>query len=271
MNLPLHFRALSDHVVDQAMLVDDTKCGEFVLEFAFENLGEDVLEAAVIGLEDGVLGREVNRPFAGHAIIQAGAGEIADRILQIVHAHRDAGAGIVEHLALDRLAVRALPLHGELAGAGDEEIGRLILIGEGMAGDDDRVGPARDDPRHVVDHDRLAENGAAQDVADRAVGRFPHLLEAEFLDPRLVRRDRGAFDADAMLPDRVGGLDRDLVLGRVAAFDAEIVIDQVHVEIREDQPLADPLPDDPRHLVAIQFDDRILHLDLRHAPRAFPD
>jgi hypothetical protein len=29
------------------------------------------------------------------------------------------------------------------------------------------------------------------------------------------------------------------------------------------------LPDDPRHLVAVQFDDRILHLDLRHAPRAF--
>ena len=32
-------------------------CGELVLEFAVEDFLEDVLEAPVIGLEDGVLGR----------------------------------------------------------------------------------------------------------------------------------------------------------------------------------------------------------------------
>ena len=158
----------------------------------------------------------------------------------------------------------------QLAGAGDEEVGRLILVAEGVAADDDRVGPARDQPRHVLDHDRLAEDDAAQDVADRAVGRFPHLLEAEFLDPRLVGRDRRAFDADAMLLDRLGRLDRDLVVGLVALLDAEIVIEQVDVEIGQDQPLADPLPDDPGHLVAVELDDGVLHLDLRHEALRFP-
>ena len=39
---------------------------------------------------------------------------------------------------------------------------------------------------------------------------------------------------------------------------------QVDVEIGQDQPLADPLPDDPGHLVAVELDDRVLHLDLGH-------
>src|SRR5688572_22349934 len=100
---------------------------------------------------------------------------------------------------LDFLAVLADPLHGQLALAGDQ---------------------ARD----VRDHDRLAEDDAVEDVADRAVGRLPHLLEAEFLDPRLVRSDRRAFDADAMLLDRFRGLDRDAVLGLVALLDTKVEV-----------------------------------------------
>ena len=68
------------------------------------------------------------------------------------------------------------------------------------------------------------------------------------------------------LLDRLGRLDRDLVVGLVAVLDAEVVIEQVDVEIGQDQPLADPLPDDPGHLVAVELDDRVLHLDLGHGP-----
>ena len=133
-----------------------------------------------------------------------------------------------------------------------------------MAADDDRVGPAGDQPRDVGNDDRLAEDAAAEDVADRAVGRLPHLLEVEFLDAGFVGRDRRAFHADAMLLDRIGGIDRDLVVGRVAVLDREVEVEQIDVEIGLDQPFADPLPDDAGHLVAVELDDRVLHLDLGH-------
>jgi hypothetical protein len=53
--------------------------------------------------------------------------------------------------------------------------------------------PARHEPRHVLADNRLAEDHAAEDIADRAVGRLPHLLELELFDALLVGCDGGAF------------------------------------------------------------------------------
>jgi len=55
-----------------------------------------------------------------------------------------------------------------------------------------------------------------------------------------------------------------LVVGPVPLLDAEVVILQVDVEIGQDQLLLDEVPDDPGHLVAVELDDRIRDLDLRH-------
>ena len=165
---------------------------------------------------------------------------------------------------LDHLAVLTDEFHRQLALAGKFEIGRAILVAESMAADDDRLCPARHKAGHVLHDDRLAEDGAAENVADRAVGRLPHLLEAEFLDALLVWRDRGAFDADADLLDGVGRVDGHLVVGGVTVLDAEVEIHQVDVEIGVDQLILDELPDDAGHLVAVELDDWIVHLDLRH-------
>ena len=172
--------------------------------------------------------------------------------------------GRLVDFALDHLAVLADELHRQRALAGELEVGGAVLVAEGMAADDDRLGPARHQPRHVLADDRLAEHHAAEDVADGAVRRLPHLLEAEFLHPRLVRGDGGAFDADADLLDGVGGIDRDLVVGLVAVFHPEVEIHQVDIEERVDQLVLDVLPDDPGHLVAIEFDDGVGHLDFCH-------
>src|SRR6201992_2404585 len=48
-----------------------------------------------------------------------------------------------------------------------------------------------------------AENGSAQDVSDRPVGRQPHPLQVELLDARLVGGDRGALDANAVPLDGI--------------------------------------------------------------------
>jgi len=94
-------------------------------------------------------------------------------------------------------------------------------------------------------------------------------LEPEFLHPAFIRRDGGAFDADADLLDGVGGIDRDLVVGLVAVFHAEVEIHQLDIEERKDQLVLDVLPDDPGHLVAIEFDDGFGHLDFAMAGRPF--
>ena len=54
-------------------------------------------------------------------------------------------------------------------------------------------------------------------------GDFHIFLRLNSFDARLVGRDRRALDADAVLLDRVRGVDRDLVVGRVAVLDAEVV------------------------------------------------
>lgn len=233
-------------------------------EFLVEHLLEDVFEAAVIGLQDRVLGREIDRNLALQAVVERGAREFGDRFVQVVHGECHAGARRVVNVMLDRLAVFADEFDRELALARELEIGRAVLVAEGVAADDDRLGPAGDQARHVLADDRLAEDDAAEDVADRAVRRLPHLLQLELLDATLVRRDRGAFYADAVLLDGVCGVDRHLVVSCITVFDAQVVIFEIEVEIRVDQLVLDELPDDAGHLVAVEFDDRIGDLDLCH-------
>src|SRR5690606_15572842 len=169
-----------------------------------------------------------------------------------------------ENVVLDRLAVVADELDRQLALAREPEVGGAVLVAEGVAADDDRLRPARHQARNVLHDDRLAEDDAAENVADRAVRALPHLLEAEFLDAAFVRRDRRALDADAVLLDGVGGIDRDLVVGLVALLNREIVIFDLKIEVGQDQLVLDELPDDAGHLVAVEIDDRIGYLDLLH-------
>src|SRR3546814_7184228 len=95
----------------------------------------------------------------------------------IIHRQGDARAGEVEHVEVDGLAVLAIEHQAQLDGAGDARVGGAVLVAESMTADDDRVGPARNQARHVRNHDRFAEHDAAQEVADGAVGALPHLLE----------------------------------------------------------------------------------------------
>ena len=241
-----------------------------VLELLVEDALELVLEHAVVGLEDGVLRRQVHRVILLQRKVKRRAGEILDGLLEVVHPHDDAAVlGHLHHFVHDRLAavVRseghrdgARPVHLEVRGP--------VLVAERVTADDDRLGPARNQPRHILDHDRRAEDGAAENVSDGAVGREPHLLEVELLDAGLVGGDGRAFDAHAVLLDGVGGVDGDLVVGLVAVLDAEVVVVQVDVEVRQDQHLFDHLPDDASHLVTIEVYDRAFDFDLGHVESA---
>ena len=253
------------HVVDQTVLIGQAGGLEPVGVFGVEDLLEDVLEAAVVGFQDRVLGRQIDRIVARQAVAERGVGKITDRVVKVVHAHGDTRGREVEDIVVQFFAIGADPLHGQLAGPGHQEVGGLVLVAKGVTADDDGLGPARNQTGHVLADDRLTEDHAAQDVADGAVRRLPHLLQAELGHARLVRRDRGALHADAVLLDGVGSVDRHLVIGGVAVLHAQVIVVQLDVHEREDQLVLDPLPDDPGHLVAVDVHDGIGDLDLGHA------
>jgi hypothetical protein len=75
-----------------------------------------------------------------------------------------------------------------------------------------------------------------------------------------------------VLLDGVRRIDRDLVVGGVAVLDAEVVVVEIDVEVREDQQVLDEFPDDASHLVTIEIYDRTFDFDLGHVspnpPRA---
>ena len=133
-----------------------------------------------------------------------------------------------------------------------------------MPANDDRVGPTGNKARDIFDYDRLAKDNATKNIADRSIWRFPHFLQAEFFDARFIWCNRCAFHANTKFANGVGGFDGDLVIGLVTMFHAKIIIFQVNVEIRQNQTLAYPLPDDASHFVAIEFNDRIFDLNFCH-------
>ena len=100
------------------------------------------------------------------------------------------------------------------------------------------------------------------------LGDFHICFEAEFLHPGLVRCDGGALDADAVPLDRLGRVDRHLVVGGVAVLHPQVVVVQLDIEEGEDQLVLDPLPDDPGHLVPVDVDDRVGDFDLCHEGQA---
>ena len=130
--------------------------------------------------------------------------------------------------------------------------------------DDDGLCPTWNKLWNVAADDWLTEHNAAKDVADCAVWRLPHLLQAEFFNAGFIGGNSCALDANTMLQDRVCGIDGDLVIGRVAVLHTEVVVLKLNVEIREDEALFNELPDDAGHFVTVEFDDRIINLDLRH-------
>ena len=262
--IPLHGRG--DHVVDEAVLIRDSSGLELVLELGVEDLLENVLEAAVVGLEDGVLRREVQRPPLGQGLVHAAAGETVDALVRVVHAHGDTALALeVVDLPLGGLTTALRDEgHGQLALALDDGIGGLVLVSESVTANADRLRPTRHQARDVLHDDGLAEHGTTDDVAERTIGAAPHLLQAELLHTLLVRRDGRTLDADAVLLDRFCGVDRDLVVGLVALLDAEVVVEQLDVEVRQDESVLDELPDDAGHLIAVELDDGVVDLDLFH-------
>ena len=131
-----------------------------------------------------------------------------------------------------------------------------------MTTDDNWLVPMRHQFRNVLADDRLAKYNAIQNVTNRAVRRLPHLLQVKFFNPGFVRGYRCAFHANAVFQDCVCRVNRHLVAGCITILDAQVVIVNVDIEIRQDQTIFDEFPDDSRHFVTVNINNRIYNFDL---------
>ena len=165
------FHRAGDHVVDQAVFVGDAGLFELVLEFGLVDLLEKFHEAAIVLLEDGVLGREIDRPAQVEAVIQRARAKSRIDLSRLYIAMATPAPGASKTSRSISVPSSPTNLIVSLPGPGKFEVGGAVLVAEGVAADDDRLGPARDKPRHVLADDRFAEDDAAKDVADRAIGR----------------------------------------------------------------------------------------------------
>lgn len=152
---------LSDHVVDETVLVPDALGVKLLLVVLLEDLLEDILEAAIVFLEDGVLGAHVKGQTLEEGNLETGMGEAADGVIGVVLGLGNTTASVVEDL--DGLGLTTLGGVDqlELTGARDDPVGGTVLVTEGVTADDYGLGPARDETGDGGDNDGLTEDRTA--------------------------------------------------------------------------------------------------------------
>ena len=218
---------LGDHIIDKAVLVPDAKLLKLRLVGLVIQVLENILEHAIIFLENSVLRAHVKRHLFVNGHTEARVGKAGDRVLRVVHGHSyTAILWKVEYVHANLLTVRIRwrERDGQLAGAWRNKVLAAVLVAEGMAANADGLRPARNRAWDLFQNDRLTEHSTAQDIADRAIGRQPHFLEVEFLHTCLIWRNRRALDTDLVLLDRFCRLYSHLVVCLVTVFDPEVIV-----------------------------------------------
>jgi len=152
---------LGDHVVNETVLVPDLLGIEVLLVVLMEDLLEDVLEAAIVLLEDSVLGAHVQGKALHEGHLEGGVGKASDGLIGVVLALGDTAT--LEVVNLDTLGLttdRGVD-QLELTGAGDDTVLGTVLVTESVTANNNGLGPARDQAGNAGDNNGLTEHGTA--------------------------------------------------------------------------------------------------------------
>lgn len=134
---------LGDHVVDESVLIPDLLCVKLLGIGGLIDLLEDVLEAAIVFLQDGVLGRHVQGEALRDGKLEGSVRKSGDGLIGVVLGLGDTTTGEVVDLDLLWLSSLGSEDHGELTLALDHGILSTILVTESMAADDNWLLPSR--------------------------------------------------------------------------------------------------------------------------------
>ena len=93
----LGFNGHGNHVINQAVFVRQLRFVELIGKFFIKHALENLHEAAIIGLKDGVFGGHIDRIAHLQPVIEAGAGKALNGLIQIIHAHGDTAGREIEY------------------------------------------------------------------------------------------------------------------------------------------------------------------------------
>ena len=93
-----------------------------------------------------------------------------------------------------------------------------------MSTDNNGLFPARNKSGDVFDDNRFSEDGAIQNIADSAIGTFPHFFQVKLLESSLIWSDSSTFDSYFDLLDGLSGINADLVIGSISVFHTKVKI-----------------------------------------------
>ena len=244
------------------MLVPDLQLLKLFFVGAFVDFFKNIFEAAIVLLEDGVFGAQVQGIFASDSILERRVGEFVDGIVGVVHAEHDTGALKLVHFHLGGgRAVTGGEGHVESAGDFGAEVCGAILVTKGVSADDDGLSPSGNAARDVLDDDGFAENDTTTDVADGSIGRLPHLLEVELLNTCLIWGDGCTFNSDFALFDGFGCIKSDFIVSLVSVLHTEIEILDVQIQKWMNKLILDLLPEDSGHLITIELSNWVFNFD----------
>ena len=166
--LTFGFHRLRNLVINKPVLVVDLFLFELRFVVALVNLLEDVFEAAVVLLEDGVLSAQKKRIATVQSVGHRGMRKIPDAFVHVVHGHRNAWtAELVNTVDLLWRAVIWLESELECARRIDGGVHTLVLIAERVTADYDRLAPAGHQSGNILANDRLSEHRTSQNVSNR--------------------------------------------------------------------------------------------------------
>jgi hypothetical protein len=172
---PRTLHHLRNHIINQTMFIPNSLGLKLPLIILLENLLEDILKPAIIFLQNRILGAHIQRQILAQSQLETRVCEPGNRFISIVLClGYPAAVGEIKDFDLAGLAALGCEYHAQFAGPGDHSVFGPVLIPEGVAPDDDGFFPAGHQARDAWDYDGFAEDGAAQVVADSAIGGEPH-------------------------------------------------------------------------------------------------
>lgn len=258
---------LSNHIVNKTVLVPQTLRLEVLLVILLVDLLENVLELAIIGLQDGVLGGHVHRVVERECVLERGVCKALDTLDGVVLCLSDTSLVLVGELK-DQRPLRLTTLgrvhHFKLAWSFNDSVLCAVLVTMGVTTDHDRFLPARNKAGYPWNDNWFSKHSASENVTNCAIWRQPHLLELKLFHTLLIWRDGRALHTHAVLLDRLRSIRCDLIICLITLLQAKIVVLEIDVQVWVNEFVLDVLPDDPGHLVAIKLDDGVLDLDLRN-------